>query len=105
MLQIPYPSALEPRESARIKRIAQLLDCDESQVRRLITAGDLEAHGIGRRGVRVYLDSVEAYRERQQILPRQPGGLRRPKVPPTPCPASRQAHEKAVARLRERGLL
>ena len=52
------------RESRRVATVASALDMDEFQVRALIDAGELEAHGIGKRGIRVYLDSVRDYQER-----------------------------------------
>lgn len=91
------------RQSARVARVAVLLDCDESQIRRLIYNGSLEAHRQGKRGVRVYLDSVEAYRARQRItVPLRPAEL--PSAP-SPTPASKVAHRTAMAELRARRLV
>ena len=59
------PAAPCVRESVRVRTVAGWLDCEHSQVRRLITDGQLTAHTIGKRGVRVYVDSVTAYQERQ----------------------------------------
>lgn len=60
--------AVTPRPSARVARVAELLDCDERKVRRLIDLGELEAHGLGIRGLRVFLDSIADY---QAGRPRQ----------------------------------
>jgi excisionase family DNA binding protein len=90
------------RASGRIKRIAALLDCDESQVRRLISAGELEAHGIGRRGVRVYLDSLEAYRLRHSILPR---GTIRKAQKPLFTKSAKNANDIALEELRKDGII
>jgi excisionase family DNA binding protein len=49
--------------------VAALLDLDESQVRRLVDTGQLEAHRIGRRGIRIFQDSITRYQEMQAIVP------------------------------------
>lgn len=63
-------SADAPRPSARVDRVMEMLDMDERTVRRLIDRGDLQAHGIGKRGIRVFLDSVAAYQESRTIIPK-----------------------------------
>jgi excisionase family DNA binding protein len=93
------------RLSVRVERVCEIFDCEPSQVYRLIDAGDLEAHSFGKRGVRVYLDSVAAYRERNAKHPRVKGGKRRPTERPAPTPASKAAHNAAMASLREAGVL
>ncbi|HEX4027483.1 MAG TPA: helix-turn-helix domain-containing protein, partial [Rhizomicrobium sp.] len=60
------------RPSARVSRVADLLDCDESEVRRLIDGGELQAHGLGKRGVRVFLDSVAAYQAVKHRITKSP---------------------------------
>lgn len=60
------------RPSVRLERVMQILDADERSVRRLIDRGELQAHGIGKRGVRIYLDSVLAYQESRAITPKEP---------------------------------
>lgn len=62
---IALDPASAPRPSARVATVAELLDCDQGDVRRLVRAGELEAHGKGKRGIRVFLDSVRAYQDRQ----------------------------------------
>lgn len=62
------PAAL-PRPSARVATVAKILECDPSDVRRMIRKGDLEAHVKGVRGVRVFLDSVADYQARLTIKP------------------------------------
>lgn len=89
-----------PRPSAKIARVAELLDCDESEVRRLVDAGELEAHGIGKRGVRVFLDSVGDYQAKKHRPAKRPGDKR-----PKPRPATRAAHIAAEAELRKTGIL
>ncbi len=92
------------RASARVATIAAELDTDPSQVRRLIDAGEFEAHTIGKRGVRIYRDSVEAYQRRQA----RAGKAKCHPVPPartTPTAASRAAIRAAIATLQKAGVL
>lgn len=95
------PPAL--RASKRIAWVAAALDCDEKQIRALIDSGELEGHGIGKRGVRVYLDSVTAYQERNARQAKSPTN---PEVKPPRrrAPASQAAHNSAMAYLRRHGL-
>lgn len=101
------PSIDTPRESRRVKTVALLLELDESQVRRLIEDRELETHGIGKRGVRIYLDSVLAYQERK------PGAGSRPDAKTAadagaakkPASATRAAHKAATAQLQALGVL
>lgn len=91
------PAALSSvRPSARVRTVADILDCDESQVRRLILAKKLETHGLGKRGLRVYLDSVRDY---------QAGKEPAPKPKSVPSKAGRAAHLHAMAELRARGIV
>src|SRR5690242_18406488 len=62
--------AVYVRPSARVATVARLLECDPGDIRRLIAVGQLEAHGKGKRGVRVFLDSVQAYQERLTVIPK-----------------------------------
>ena len=90
------------RPSARVKTVAQLLDCDESQVRRLIQDGQLEAHRMGIRGIRVYLDSLEAYRQQRPVAGRR---TVRPQRKPLKSKAETAAHAHAMEELRRAGLI
>ena len=88
------------RRSARVSTVAEILDCDESQVRRLLKTGALEAHRVGKRGVRVFLDSVSRYQEAQSHHVPQQRELARERR------ATRRAsHVAALSTLRKRGLL
>lgn len=84
-----------------------MLDADESQIRRLVDAGELEAHIIGKRGIRIYLDSVEDYQARQARAARpraaapEEGAPRRRRS----ATASTAAHRAALARLRAEGIM
>jgi len=86
------------RRSLRPDTVAAMLDMDRSQVYKLIKSAELETHAIGKRGVRVYLDSVEAYRERGRGVQARPAA---------PKPRQRLGGEfyEACARLRAVGVL
>lgn len=62
---IALDPASAPRPSAKVATVAEMLDCDQGDVRRLVKAGEIEAHGKGKRGIRVFLDSVRGYQDRQ----------------------------------------
>lgn len=91
-------AAAASRQSWRVSRVARDLDCDPTQVRRLVYAGQLEGHRIGKRGVRVYLDSLKAYKESQR--------LGRPAAPPPRAPraVATPAYLEALAYLRKSGV-
>jgi hypothetical protein len=97
--------ALLPRPSARVKRVAELLDMDESQVRRAVDAGEMEAHGHGKRGLRIYLDSVADYQNRRNRAPTRPIATQQQAKPPRPTQASQAAHNAALANLRADGFV
>lgn len=82
----------EVRRSARVSTVARLLDCDESQVRRLVRAGTLEAHRIGKRGLRIFLDSVTTYQEARAEPSAQPRVMTRQRRV-----VARSSHMAAVA--------
>ena len=65
------PSA-RVRQSGRVATVAQLLDCDESTVRRMVTSGFFETHRVGKRGIRIFLDSVAEYQAAKSKLARPP---------------------------------
>lgn len=90
------------RPSARVARIAELLDCDPGDIRRLIAYGELEAHGKGVRGVRVYLDSVQDYQARRAVVPRLAPAV--PKKTKPRAPASTAAYRAAMAGLKAKGI-
>lgn len=90
------------RESRKVATVAAALEIDESQVYRLIDAGELAAHGIGTRGVRVYLDSLEAYQAKRAIVPKGP---RAPHRRPAAKPVNTIAHRRAMANLRRDNLV
>lgn len=103
-IQIPQPNnwaAIRP--SAKVGTIAGLLDCHPCDIRRLVDAGELQAHTKGTRGVRVFLDSVAEYQERQARAPRlnrKAGAVHPQRKPPSPTVAFRTA----MAGLKAKGL-
>ncbi len=86
--------------SLKVAEVARLLSCDESQVRKLVDAGELHGHVLGKRGIRIYLSSVEEYREAKALQPKtkekSSSGQRRKRVS--------AAHNEAVANLRSLGI-
>ncbi len=88
------------RPSARVKRVAEMLDTEISTVYRLVHTGALQGHRLGKRGIRVYLDSIKAYQDRQRCDP---------EVQPSAAPVKRRIHDRsyqqAVSTLRAAGIL
>jgi excisionase family DNA binding protein len=87
-------------QAVRIKTAAELLDCEETIIRRLLRKGELRGFKLGR-GVRVLVQSIEDYQQRQALpIPE----------PPVPKPVRRKSrrdtieHERAIAYLRSIGL-
>lgn len=91
------------RASARVARVAADLDCDPSDIRRLIDLGELEAFTKGVRGIRVFLDSVRDYQDRQRRPPK-PGRKRVIHKPKAKAPASTASFRAAMAGLQGKGL-
>lgn len=88
------------RPSARIKTVAKLLDCNQSQVRELVTSGALESHRIGKRGWRVFLDSVAAYQQQKEwTSPPARESVQKRRM------FSRKQHSNALKALKEAGVL
>jgi hypothetical protein len=92
------------RRSARVCTVAGMLDEEPSQIRRMLSRGDLEGHRTGKRGVRIYLDSVIEWQRRNPV-----GGQTSPKKGETAgqstSPATKAAHRHAVADLRRAGIV
>jgi excisionase family DNA binding protein len=104
-LEFDVLRALGVRPSVRIKTAAAMMDTDESTVRALVDQGELEGHRVGIRGVRVYVDSIKAYQERNKI-----GGTRHglPSAGQTGRPCSTRqptSHQESLAHLVELGLV
>lgn len=90
------------RRSLRVAKVADLLDTEPSQIRKLLKAGELDGHRIGKRGLRVYVDSIEAYQQRNQVgaAAAPPTSLSRPHHKRGPSAAARAA----LASLRVAGI-
>ena len=88
------------RRSVRVARVADALDMEEARVRKLLKDGQLQGHRIGKRGIRIYVDSVEELQRRTALG-----------IPPDPKPPrqgvkrgpSAEAYE-AMRSLREMGV-
>ncbi len=59
----------EPRLQASVKKVATILDYSERFVRELCNRGELETNDRAGRGLRIYLDSVAAYQQRNRSVP------------------------------------
>lgn len=97
------PGAAVPgvRPSIRVWRAALILDLEESQVRQLVNAGTLAGHRVGVRGIRVYVDAVQAYQASQPTggkKPRESAPLQRRRS------VNHPAHREALAYLQSRGI-
>jgi excisionase family DNA binding protein len=55
------------RPSMRVAKAAALLEVDISTIYKMVRSGVLEAHRVGKRGVRVFADSLRRYQEQQKI--------------------------------------
>jgi hypothetical protein len=97
-MHIALPPDPEIRRSAKIATVAAMMDCDVTDIYRMIKKGELETHGKGKRGIRVFLDSVARYQERQTKTVRD-------KLVPRRARAPGAAHRSAVAGLKAKGLL
>lgn len=85
-----------PRRMASLREVAGILAVDRSTVGKLLRRGQIEGCRVGR-CVRVYLDSVSRYQQRQRV-----GG-----EDAAAAPARRRAtaqHREAVAFLRDIGI-
>jgi excisionase family DNA binding protein len=68
-----------PRRAIPVRQAAAILGADESYIRELVRAGDLQAYRRGKRSIRVFEDSLADYQARAAILPS--GGKRRQAAP------------------------
>lgn len=89
------------RASVSVATAAGRLDCDNSTIRKLLASGELEGHRLGKRALRVYVDSIEAYQRRRPTVGKGPA------EPPAPPRKARKAaaHREAVAYLAGLNLL
>jgi len=94
------------RRSVSVRGAAQILACDDKTIRALLAQGNLEGHRLGKRGVRLFLDSLDRYRERNLITPEgtsDASGLAEQSG--TTGRRATAAHREALTSLRELGLL
>lgn len=92
------------RPSARVRTVAKLMEEDDSEVRRMVARGDLEAHRKGKRGIRIYLDSVADFQRRRELAP--VGSHRLAAFDTGPERAITNAgHRAAMASLRKDGIV
>lgn len=92
------------RPSARVRAVADMLGDDPSHIRRMVKAGDLQAHRHGKRGIRIFLDSVEAY-QRDQTINGQSRAAKNCAPPKVMSGATKTAHRHAVNFLESIGLM
>jgi hypothetical protein len=106
-LRLVQPSIEGPtiRPSARVKTVAQQLDEDPGQIRRMIRNGQLQAHRTGKCGIRVFLDSVEAWQRDNTVKARKTTDIAAPDMPRPRSRATQAAHHQAVAHLQSLGLV
>lgn len=91
------------RPSARVRTVAKMLEWDQSQVRRAVESGALEAYRVGKRGVRIFIDSVRDYQEGKRIAP--VAAKLSPAQSSNSTRISSRAHRSAMAELRARGIV
>jgi excisionase family DNA binding protein len=84
---------LPVRQSIRLSKAAAILDVHTDHLRKIIQSEGIPSHRIGKRGVRVYLDDIIAYRDRGTV------------TRPTAKPEKRVNLNGAVSYLRRVGAL
>lgn len=90
------------RPSMRVSKAAYLVEVDVATIYRAVRAGDIEAHIVGKRGIRVYADSLADYQRRNHIAP-QPQSKPSRRNAQSRVPS--QQHREAEAFLRAHGVL
>jgi excisionase family DNA binding protein len=67
------------RPSMRVTKAAAILEVNISTIYKMVRAGILEAHRVGKRGVRVFADSLRRYQEQHKIsTKKEPEETRQP---------------------------
>jgi excisionase family DNA binding protein len=92
----------ELRRSIKMKTATTLLECDSKTLRRLLKKGELEGHRLGKRDLRIYLDSIEDYRNRNKIGPS--GGNSADNLQIQPTIVDTVCHKHAMSRLKKMGI-
>ncbi|QCO14040.1 DNA-binding protein [Azospirillum brasilense] len=82
---------------------AKVMGADESTIRKLVVSGELLGYRLGKRGVRIYVSSIQDYQERRAIIST---GERKAKAPlPKPRRRNDAAHKEALAGLAALGII
>ena len=63
------PEQRQPRPSASARQVASIIGCSPLQVRKMVASGELEGWTLGKRAIRVFLDSVADYQDRATVRP------------------------------------
>jgi excisionase family DNA binding protein len=87
------------RRSISLATAAEVLSCDQSTVRRLLSEGLIEGHRIGSRHIRIYADSIDEYRNMNKIVPVH---IEKQRTSPAFHSA---AHRQAMESLRKKGII
>jgi hypothetical protein len=107
----------EIERSVSVRHVAELLDHDESTVRKMAHRGLLDWHrsGCGTRGMRIFLSSVERYRSARMGLSNAPHHVvpvSRPTkkegifAAPASCPTKRESNfAEAVTNAKALGII
>ena len=93
------------RPSIRVAKAAALLEVDISTIYRLIRNGNLESHRIGKRGVRVFADSLSNYQDQQKIIGHSKYTDRHKTPKERSISTNTPAYQDAIAYLRSIGCL
>ena len=95
-----YP---EVERAVTVKVAAELMGADESTIRKLVVAGELRGYRLGKRGVRIFVSSIQDYQKRQAIVSApvrkamaSPSAMRRQR---------RKEYEEAMRQFRELGII
>ncbi|AWJ85130.1 hypothetical protein TSH58p_17345 [Azospirillum sp. TSH58] len=82
---------------------ATVMGADESTIRKLVVSGELLGYRLGKRGVRIYVSSIQDYQQRRAIVT---AGERKAKAPPTaPRRRNDAAHKESLAGLAALGII
>jgi excisionase family DNA binding protein len=89
------------RPAAKLGTVAEILEVDHSAIRKMIRRGDIQAFRLGKRGVRIFLDSIAAYQEGRfiQSQPKIREERQRKRI------ANTAAQRQAMAELRRLGII
>lgn len=70
------------RKCVKVKEAANALSCSVSSIYRLLENGELQGFRLGKKGIKVYEDSLEAFAQKSQIGPKKvvSGQVKMPKT-------------------------